>query len=27
MQGVLPTYLGDDDVETQLALLRRTADR
>jgi uncharacterized protein YbjT (DUF2867 family) len=27
IQGVLPTYLGDDDVETQLALLRRTADR
>jgi NADH dehydrogenase len=27
MQGVLPTYLGDDDVETQLAVLRRTADR
>ena len=27
MQGVLPTYLGDDDVETQLAQLRRTADR
>jgi uncharacterized protein YbjT (DUF2867 family) len=27
MQAVLPTYLGDDDVERQLALLRRTADR
>ena len=27
LQAVLPTYLGDDDVETQLALLRRTADR
>lgn len=25
--AVLPTYLGDDDTETQLALLRRTADR
>ena len=25
--AVLPTYLGDDDVEAQLALLRRTADR
>ena len=27
MLAVLPTYLGDDDTETQLALLRRTADR
>jgi uncharacterized protein YbjT (DUF2867 family) len=27
LQAVLPTYLGDDDTETQLALLRRTADR
>lgn len=27
LPAVLPTYLGDDDVETQLALLRRTADR
>jgi NADH dehydrogenase len=27
LQAVLPTYLGDDDIETQLALLRRTADR
>ena len=27
LQAVLPTYLGDDDVEAQLALLRRTADR
>ena len=27
MQAVLPTYLGDDDTETQLALLRRAADR
>jgi len=25
--AVLPTYLGNDDFETQLALLRRTADR
>ena len=25
--AVLPTYLGEDDIETQLALLRRTADR
>jgi uncharacterized protein YbjT (DUF2867 family) len=27
MLAVLPTYLGGDDLETQLALLRRTADR
>jgi len=27
MLAVLPTYLGGDDPETQLALLRRTADR
>jgi len=27
LQAVLPTYLGGDDTETQLALLRRTADR
>ncbi|HEY2276510.1 MAG TPA: complex I NDUFA9 subunit family protein [Steroidobacteraceae bacterium] len=27
MLAVLPTYLGDDDTETQLALLRRSADR
>ncbi len=27
MEAVLPSYLGDDDTETQLALLRRTADR
>ncbi len=27
MLAVLPTYLGGDDIETQLALLRRTADR
>ncbi len=27
MLAVLPTYLGEDDIETQLALLRRTADR
>jgi uncharacterized protein YbjT (DUF2867 family) len=27
MLAVLPTYLGNDDFETQLALLRRTADR
>jgi len=27
LQAVLPTYLGDEDTETQLALLRRTADR
>lgn len=27
MEAVLPTYLGGDDIETQLALLRRTADR
>ena len=27
MLAVLPTYLGDDDMETELALLRRTADR
>jgi NADH dehydrogenase len=27
MLAVLPTYLGDDDIEAQLALLRRTADR
>ncbi|HYL00735.1 MAG TPA: complex I NDUFA9 subunit family protein [Steroidobacteraceae bacterium] len=25
--AVLPTYLGDDDTESQLALLRRTAER
>jgi NADH dehydrogenase len=27
MLAVLPTYLGDDDTESQLALLRRTAER
>jgi NADH dehydrogenase len=27
MLAVLPTYLGDDDTETQLALLRRSAER
>ena len=27
MLAVLPTYLGDDDTEAQLAVLRRTADR
>lgn len=27
MLAMLPTYLGGDDTETQLALLRRTADR